>query len=211
MGIIEKLKEKLEGGKFRLLNEKIYQNKELTEKEVQEYQRCYQKQIKKWPSDPKTDIIKKIEESEQSEMRIADLGSGSCEVAEKLPNVTSFDKYPANEKVIKCDLKKLLAEDGTFDVAICCLSLMMANATGVVKEVNRILKVGGSFYLAELTSRIGNTRKFIHSVEKLGFKVKDVDKNNAYFVILKFEKVHTIDCSKKLPAVMLGEWAYKKR
>ena len=85
---IDRLKEKLVGGKFGLLNEKIYQKKDLTDKEIEEYLKFYQKQCKKWPCDPKSIIIKKILENNQKETKISDLGSGSCEIAENLPNVT---------------------------------------------------------------------------------------------------------------------------
>ena len=45
---------------------------------------------------------------------------------------------------------------------------MLANATGVVKEFNHILKIDGSFYISDLTSRARNMKKFINSIEKLG-------------------------------------------
>lgn len=211
MGIVEKLQKKLEGGKFRLLNEKIYNNKELSEKEAKEYQKCYASQLKKWPSDPKKKIIQKIHENEKNECQIADLGCGSCEIAEEFKNVASFDKYPINEKVIKCDIRKIPAEEKQFDVAICCLSLMMANITGALKEINRVLRVGGFFYLADVTSRVSNMRKFISRIEKLGFKIEEVDSGNAYFFILKFVKVLDVPADVKVSSVLLNEWSYKKR
>lgn len=218
MSLIEKLSKKLEGGKFRLLNEKMYKNKELTEKEAAEYHKYYEAQVKKWPVDPKKQIIKKIEENGENLKKIADLGAGSCELAKTFGSVVSFDKYPILSdhtskeiEVVKCDLKKITAESATFDVAVCCLSLMMSNITGVLKEVNRLLKTGGVFYLADVTSRVKNMKKFIADVEKLGFKVAEVDKKSGYFFTIRFIKTAEIDSQKRIPSVMLDDWFYKKR
>lgn len=211
MSLIDDLEKKLHGGKFRLLNEKMYRNKSLSGKEASEYHVYYENQIKKWPSDPKNAIIEKIKIDEQAGNKIADLGCGSAEIADKFPNVVCFDKYPTSDKAIKCSINSIKAENGEFDVAICCLSLMKPNITGELKEVSRILKVGGIFYIAEVSSRIKNTKKFISDVEKLGFKLKEVDTANKYFKLFSFNKMSELDTSKKLPCVMLSEWKYKKR
>ncbi|ELA42922.1 uncharacterized protein VICG_00237 [Vittaforma corneae ATCC 50505] len=211
MGIIEKLQKKLEGGKFRLLNEKLYKNRGLTEKEALDYHKYYESQVKKWPCDPKKTIINKIKKCGQDNLKIADLGCGSCGIAENFKNVSSFDKYPINDKVVKCELREIPVEDKQFDVAVCCLSLMMTNIARVLRETNRILKVGGVFYMSEVASRVKNMKKFINSVEKLGFKVQDVDKTSTYFFILKFEKISDVSTENKLPVVALSAWTYKKR
>lgn len=211
MGIIDKLEKKLEGGKFRLLNEKMYKNKELTQKEAREYHKFYLSQINKWPTDPKKIIIKKIEENGQKDMKIADLGCGSCGISEAFKNVQSFDKYPVNEKVIKCELEKIPTEDKNFEVAICCLSLMMTNISKILKEVNRILNINGVFYISEVTSRVINMKTFINGIEKYGFKIKKIDKSNTHFFVLEFEKISEFIDEGKLPRVMLKEWVYKKR
>jgi ribosomal RNA-processing protein 8 len=211
MSIIEKLQKKLEGGKFRLLNEKMYKNKELTEKEAQEYHKYYLSQIKKWPSDPKELIITKIKENSKKDPKIADLGCGSCEIANNFKNVDSYDKYPINDKVIQCELKNIASENEQYDIAVCCLSLMMNNITLVLKEVNRILKTNGIYYLSEVTSRIKNMKAFINNVEKFGFKLKKIDKSNPYFFILELEKQNGIEKDAKMPNVQLNQWKYKKR
>ncbi|KAM0681581.1 25S rRNA (adenine645-N1)-methyltransferase [Glugoides intestinalis] len=211
MGLAEELQKKLEGGKFRLLNEKMYKNKELNEKETREYHKYYKNQIKKWPADPKAIIIEKIINSEQAELKIADLGCGSAEIAKKFPNVVSFDKYPLKKEIIKCELKKIPTDDKGFDMAVCCLSLMMSGITTVMKEINRILKVDGIFYFADLASRIENKKKFISNIEDLGFKLKDLDKKNPYFFVAGFVKVSDFSTEKKLPTIKLRDWSYKKR
>lgn len=211
MSLIEELEKKLQGGKFRLLNEKLYKNKELSPEEAKQYHVFYENQIKKWPSDPKQVIINKIKEDELSELKIADLGCGSAEISKKYSNVISFDLYPTNDKVIKCSISDIKSENNEFDVAVCCLSLMKTNITGELREVNRILKKEGIFYLAEVSSRIKNTKKFINDVEKLGFKLKNIDKNNSYFTVFSFIKKEDILESKKLPSIFIQDWKYKKR
>lgn len=211
MSLADELQKKLQGGKFRLLNEKMYKNKELTSKEAEEYHKLYTNQIKKWPSDPKKVIIQKITENEQSNLKMADLGSGSAMIAESFPNVVSYDKYPVNDKIVKCELRKIPSEDAQFDVCICCLSLMMTGITGVLKEINRILKIDGVFYLAEVTSRVKNMRKFISDIEKIGFKVNEVDKTNKCFFLISFVKKSDVAPDSRLPSIELGSWLYKKR
>lgn len=211
MGLIEDLEKKLEGGKFRLLNEKMYRNKDLTAEESKEYHVFYTNQVKKWPADPKNVIIQKIKENGHEELRIADIGCGSATMAETFANVVSFDKHPTSDKVIKCPNHDIKAEENSFDVAVCCLSLMKNNITGELKEVSRILKKEGVFYIAEVASRIKNTRKFISDVEKLGFKLSQVDTTNTHFVVISFIKKEEINTEKKIPSIMLGEWKYKKR
>lgn len=205
------MSKRLEGGKFRLLNEKMYKNKELTHSESIKYHEYYSNQIKKWPADPKKLVIQKICETGQKDLQIADLGCGSAEVAGCFKNVKSFDRYPVSGDVIKCELSELPAENKEFDVAICCLSLMMTYITKVLREANRILKTGGTFYLAEVTSRVRNMRKFIDDIEKFGFKLKEVDTKNTHFCLLVFAKVGDLDRTSRVPTVSLNPWVYKKR
>jgi len=103
--LIERLEEKLKGGKFRMINEKIYNKTKLSSTEIRKYHEYYASQIKKWPIDPKAIIIKKIKEStglgsdssangggrgeEDSEapkksnaVKIGDIGCGNCKIME---------------------------------------------------------------------------------------------------------------------------------
>lgn len=211
MSLADKLSKKLEGGKFRLLNEKMYKNKELTCSESIKYHEYYANQIKKWPADPTKLVMQKINDAGQKDMEIADLGCGNAEVSRHFKRVRSFDKYPVTDGVIKCELSEIPAQDGEFDVAICCLSLMMTYVTKVLKETNRILKVGGTFYFVDVTSRIRNMRRFINDIEKFGFKLKEVDTKNTHFCMLIFGKVGNIERTSRIPTVSLNPWVYKKR
>lgn len=211
MSLADELSKKLEGGKFRLLNEKMYKNKDLTEEEFTKYHIYYSNQVKKWPVDPKTVIISKIESNMGKDCKIADLGCGDGLISKKFPNVKSFDKYPVSRKIIKSDLTSVEAEDKEFDVAVCCLSMMMTYITKVVKEANRILKKDGQFYIAEVTSRIRSIKKFIGDFEKFGFKLKEVDTKNTHFTMLVFTKIEDVSESSKLPTISLNPCLYKKR
>jgi ribosomal RNA-processing protein 8 len=211
MSLEEKLKDKLQGGKFRLLNEKLYKDLPLTQEEAENYHLYYTNQVSKWPENPRDYIASKIEDHQQSELKIADLGCGDAFLSKKFANVKSFDKYPINESIIKCTLTEINAEDKEFDVALCCLSLMMKYITKVLKEVNRILKIDGIFYLSEVTSRIRNTKKFIDDVEKFGFKLQEVNTKNSHFTSFTFKKVKDMITTKKLPTVSLEPCLYKKR
>lgn len=211
MSLEEQLKKKLEGGKFRLINEKMYKGIPLEDKEKKEYHSFYRSQVSKWPENPKNLIIQKLEELKSENLKIADLGCGDAEISQKFKNVVSFDKYPINKEVIGCELTEIKADSGDFDIAICCLSLMMKYITKVLKEVNRILKDDGKFYLSEVTSRIRNTKKFISDIEKFGFKLEEVNKKNTHFSSFVFKKITEINPETKIPTVTLEPCSYKKR
>lgn len=210
MSLINELEAKLKGGKFRMMNEKLCTRKTLSHEEMAKYREYYEEQAKKWPVDPKTKIIEEIKELPPS-VKIADLGCGSAEISNHFKNVTSFDKYPQNEEIIKCDIQEIKAENEEFDVAVCCLSLMMRYISKVLKEVNRILKKDGIFFVAEVRSRIPSVNGFIKNVEKFGFKLKDVDVSNSHFVIVSFEKTLNYIPPRRLPEVKLDACLYKKR
>ncbi|KAI4291738.1 ribosomal RNA-processing protein 8 [Pancytospora philotis] len=210
MSVAEELEKKLYGGKFRLLNEKMYKNQGLTAKEAQSYHTYYAEQAKKWPMHPKKILTVMLEEKGASELRIADLGCGSAELATVFPGVDSFDRYPASDKIIKADLASIPVEDATFDVAVHSLSLMASHISKIIRETNRVLKMNGEWYIAEVQSRIRRAKPFISDVEKFGFKVKEANTSNTYFSIFVFTKV--AECPEgRLPAVQLKPCLYKRR
>lgn len=210
MSLKEELERKLSGGKFRLLNEKMYKNKGLTREESLKYHQYYAEQIKKWPQNPKKLIVEHIQNT-VPEAKIADLGCGDAELASIFPNVVSFDKYPVNSSIIKAGLEEVPVEDKTFGVAVNSLSLMAGYISKVVKEVHRILQVGGLWYVAEVRSRIRNIKSLIDGVEKFGFKLKEVDTKNTHFCILIFTKESESGIEGKLPEIKLKPCLYKKR
>ncbi|WRT67716.1 uncharacterized protein IL334_004688 [Kwoniella shivajii] len=74
------------------------------------------------------------------------------------------------------------------DVAVCCLSLMGKNWVGGIAEVCRVLKQGGTFHVAEVTSRFTSTEAFVEKVESFGFKLQEEDSPSTHFTLFRFTK-----------------------
>lgn len=211
MTVAEELEKKLRGGKFRLLNEKMYKGKELTPTEIKHYHTYYSEQARRWPHHPEKRVLAMIEEKAGPDTKIADLGCGDAKLAAAFPNVSSFDKHPTSKEILKAELDAIPVEDKSFDIAVHSLSLMTNYISKIVKETNRILKVGGEWYIAEVRSRLKSSRSFISGVEKFGFKFKEIDTENTHFVIFVFTKTCDIFMEGRLPEVSLKPCLYKKR
>jgi ribosomal RNA-processing protein 8 len=209
MNLEERLNKRLEGSKFRLLNEKLYNRKPVTRKDIEVYHRCYSEQIKKWPANPLDKIISAVQQR-NANGRIVDLGCGEARVAEVFKNVDSFDINPTKKHVIECDMKKIPLEDKCADIAICCLSLMMSNIARVAVEVNRILKTGGVWYIAEVKSRVESVKGMLGKMGKIGFAVEEADVSNERFVLFVLKKTSDAG-AKKLPEIRLRPCLYKRR
>ncbi|WUR04115.1 ribosomal RNA-processing protein 8 (RRP8) [Vairimorpha necatrix] len=205
----EELENRLLGSKFRLLNDKLYKNKKVSENEMKEYFKYYEYQIKKWPCNPLDLIIKKITEKNK-DFFIADLGCGSGKIRKNFKNVFSFDSFPVDSEITKADISKVPLEDKKVDVVVCCLSLMMDYISKVLLEVSRILKIDGIFYLAEVKSRISSVNFLCKQLESFGFKVLSCDTSNSHFVLIELKKVEDFS-KKKIPKILLKPCSYKKR
>lgn len=206
----EKFAERLVGGKFRMINEKLYTNKPLTRKEAAAYHDYYEAQVRKWPVDPRATLADGIA-AERPEARIADIGAGRALLAQRFPHVTSFDKYPLSPSVVKAELDALPVADASFDIAVTSLSLMVEHVARVAAEINRVLVVDGEWHIAEVRSRIVNLSGFIRGVEKLGFRVRTVDTKNTHFIILIFTKISDFTKDGRFPDVRLRPCTYKSR
>lgn len=243
----QQLQKRLEGGQFRLLNEKIYKNENLTDDQISRYHDYYRKQVKKWPIDPNKLVLEELSTSiteidlfiknkiiiiknhkifhlitEYDEtINIADIGAGDSNKYNDLIEIVSktiqssvkfefFDKYPINENIIKADIESIPRQCKTFNVVVCCLSMIKNDISNIIKEINRILKIKGIFLFAELKSRIKNVSTFINNIKKYGFKVKNINSQNKCFIICKFEKIYDIE-KKKIPPFKLNNYLYKKK
>lgn len=89
-------------------------------------------------------------------------------------------------------MASLPLDDGSVDVAVYCLSLMGTNVADFLTEANRILKVNGVVYIAEVRSRFEGEKqglkKFFRTLKKFGFDVSTKDFSNTMFFILKCVK-----------------------
>lgn len=106
----------------------------------------------------------------------------------------------------------LWLQDRTVDVAIFCLSLMGTNWEDFVREAHRVLRVGGTLLIAEVSSRLPDWNAFVRAVRSLGFDGAGLDKGakNTHFVQMQFTKGARAP-SAKPTNVKLGVCKYKKR
>lgn len=210
MSLEKKLMKRLEGGKFRMLNDRMYHGRGLKKKDLRLYHELYDLQVKRWPVNPLDIIIGKIKER-GGDMVIADIGCGDARIAREFENVISLDLYPSKKEIVQCDMsRRIPLDDKSVDIAVCCLSMMVENIAVPTKEINRILKEDGYWYVAEVRSRIPGVRLLERKFETFGFESKQVDVSNEQFVIFVLKKVLS-KSPKKLPQIKLMPWIYKKR
>jgi len=95
------------------------------------------------------------------------------------------------------------------DIAIYCLSLMGTNITDYLKEAYRVLRVGGTLKIAEVSSRIINEAIFIKSLTDLGFDLIKQQEISKMFIIIDLKKSNRIP--QQNVKVSLKPCVYKKR
>ncbi|KAL7675168.1 hypothetical protein ACOME3_001433 [Neoechinorhynchus agilis] len=143
--VIEKLRKRLRGTRFRCMNQTIDNRKSIENlrafqenpEEFREYHALYKSQMSKWPcGDPLRLIISWIESvrCKDRKLIVADLGCGDARLATALDGkwkgktkieVLSFDLCDAlNEKVQVCDMRDLPLANESIDVVVICLSLV---------------------------------------------------------------------------------------
>ncbi|EGC32432.1 hypothetical protein DICPUDRAFT_9102, partial [Dictyostelium purpureum] len=193
------MSETLKGSRFRWLNELLYvsHSKEAFKEFSQDrslfdqYHSGFKSQVQSWPINPLDIIIEELKSIKQRK-KIADLGCGEAQLAEKLGKqheVQSFDLVAVNERVTACDVSNLPLKDESIDITVFCLSLMGTNFMDFLNEAKRILISNGTLKIAEIESRITNIKVFIEEVEKLGFKLVKKNEKNEYFTLFEFTKI----------------------
>jgi hypothetical protein len=237
----DELKKQLLGARFRLLNEQLYsipsteavelfeEHPELFEVKSKENTLCFSKwfdiccvqvyhagfaeQVSKWPTNPVDAIIQWLK-AKPTSLVVADFGCGDAKLASqaKQKTIHSFDLVAANARVTACDMAHVPLENCTVDVAVFCLSLMGSNAEDFVREAHRVLRVGGTLLVAEVSSRLSDWSVFVNAVKKLGFDggFDKHAKKNSHFVQFHFTK-NAKAPSVKPVGIKLGVCKYKKR
>lgn len=208
---LAKMKAKLSGGHFRMLNEKLYT---CTGKEALEYfnddptlfdayHAGYQEQMSHWPEQPVNIIINWLKDHSSS-LVVADFGCGDARLAKNVKNkVFSFDLISNDPSVISCDMSNTPLGSSSVDVAVFCLSLMGTNFPSYLNEAHRILKPRGWLLIAEVKSRFdSNTggadpKKFTKAVCDLGFTSVTKDFSNKMFILFYFKKKEEQNSKKK--------------
>ncbi|PON36639.1 Methyltransferase-related [Parasponia andersonii] len=199
---LEKMRARLSGGHFRMLNEKLYT---CTGKEALDYFKedpqlfdmyhaGYQEQMSHWPEPPVNIIIKWLKDHDPS-LDVADFGCGDACLAKNVKNkVFSFDLVSNDPSVVACDMSNTPLDSVSVDVAVFCLSLMGTNFSSYLQEAYRVLKPCGWLLIAEVKSRFdpktggADPIKFIKAVCELGFSSVSKDFSNKMFILLYFKK-----------------------
>lgn len=208
---LDKIKAKLAGGHFRMINEKLYTctGEEALEyfKEDPElfdmYHTGYQEQMSHWPETPVNVIIKWLKDHSPS-LIVADFGCGDARLAKNVKNkVFSIDLVSHDPSVIACDMSNTPLGSSSVDVAVFCLSLMGTNFSNFLKEAHRVLKTSGWLLIAEVKSRFdpsnggADPNKFTKAVCDLGFTSVSKDFSNKMFILLYFKKKENQNSKKK--------------
>ncbi|XP_044524007.1 ribosomal RNA-processing protein 8 [Gracilinanus agilis] len=214
-----KMKQRLEGARFRFLNERLYSVTSSTASHIfQEdpeafelYHRGFQNQLKRWPLKPVDRIVKDLKQRPAS-LVVADFGCGDCRLASSVKNtVHCFDLAALDPRVTVCDMAQVPLKDESVDIAVFCLSLMGTNLSDFLKEANRVLKPGGLLKVAEVASRFVDMRGFLGALAQLGFKLVSKDLSNSYFYLLNFHKIGPPKAQGPLRGLTLRPCLYKRR
>jgi len=182
----QKFAKKLEGSRFRVINERLYTTPGSTAFEefqaqpslFNAYHEGFRAQASGWPVNPLHPIIEWIRKKHPRTV-VADMGCGDALLAEALQGgghtVHSFDLVSVNPRVTACDIAHTPLADASVDVVVFCLSLMGTNIGDFLSEAFRVLRSGGALRIVEVRSRFeGETdgvRKFIKTLRRAGFDV----------------------------------------
>lgn len=214
-----KLKEQLMGGRFRFLNEQLYtMNSKKAENLFKQdpeafkaYHDGYRHQVEKWPLNPLDRIIKMIKKLPKS-LEIGDFGCGEGKLAKSVPHkVISMDLVSCRDDIIACDMAETPLSNQSLDVAVYCLSLMGTNLKDYLLEANRVLKMDGLVYIAEIQSRFDNVKDFIKKLDSFGFQLVRQDVGQKVFYFFQFKKVRNVGKVANVPQFTLKPCLYRKR
>ncbi|CAN1153543.1 Ribosomal RNA-processing protein 8 [Linum perenne] len=207
---LDKMKARLSGGHFRMLNEKLYTctggeafnyfNEDPSLFNM--YHTGYQEQMSHWPEQPVNVIIDWLKGHSPS-LVVADFGCGDARLAKNVKNkVFSFDLVSNDPLVIACDMSKIPLDSSAVDVAVFCLSLMGTDYPSYLKEAHRVLEQSGWLLIAEVKSRFDPTtggadpNKFLKAISELGFTSVLKDFSNKMFFLFHFQKKEKRQSSK---------------
>ncbi|EPY50819.1 rRNA methyltransferase Rrp8 [Schizosaccharomyces cryophilus OY26] len=225
----KKMKGKLDGAKFRWINERLYTTEsEEAVKLFQDspdmfdvYHAGFRHQIESWPENPVDVFIRFLKERYDKKRRpvsVVDLGCGEAKIAEtyeasKYIQVQSFDLVSANKFIVASDISDLPLEDASVDIAIFCLSLMGTNWQSFLREAHRVLKPNtGQLWVAEIKSRFSDKsgKIFAEELPKLGFENTSLVLGNKMFTLFEFVKQPLRQEPQTLPPI-LNACIYKRR
>ncbi|XP_058093701.1 ribosomal RNA-processing protein 8 [Magnolia sinica] len=222
---LDKMRARLKGGHFRMINEKLYTcsgnealsffKKDPTLFNV--YHSGYQEQMSRWPEQPVNIITKWLKDHNPS-FTVADFGCGDARLSRNVKNkVFSIDLISNDPSVITCDMSSTPLDSSSVDVAVFCLSLMGTNYQSYLQEANRVLKPCGWLLIAEVRSRLdpknggADPEMFSKAVQGLGFTSISKDFSNKMFVLFYFKKKEGKKRVKDIEWPELKPCLYKRR
>lgn len=217
--LASKLQSELLGGRFRYINEQLYSTtsrkaEALFRKDssaFEAYHAGYRQQVEKWPINPLNRIIKTIKKIPKTAI-IGDFGCGEGKLAQSVPNkVYSMDLVAARSDIIACNITDTPLQARTLDVAVYCLSLMGTDLNEFFLEANRVLKLHGTVYIAEIQSRFQDVREFVRCLNACGFDLNKKDVAVNYFYFFQFKKMRHVPKNTKMKAFSLKPCLYRKR
>lgn len=229
LSLIERCKLQMSSSILRLVDEDIYTSDTkhipIDKEKFVVYHEAYASVSDKWPIKPIDYIIKFIKKHFLSKkkplhkIKFADIGCGKEPLLKlKLPSkckVKSFDLVSTHKDIIEANMEKLPIDSESIHCAVYSLSLMAKNLGNILLECKRILKLGGSLLIVEVTSRFeGNDKRFLGKLEKLGFKKKSSAalEPNGYFTFFHLTKLNSImDYAPSSLNIELKPCIYKSR
>jgi ribosomal RNA-processing protein 8 len=199
-------KDKLDAGKFRLINEILYTSNsadswELFQKDPSYfhiYHQGFNTQVSSWPINPLKIVENEIRRlATDHKVIVTDLGCGQGDLEINLKDldnviVYSYDLISTKEHVIECDISKLPIRNRKVDIVVFCLSLMGINHVQMIKEAHRVLKKQGILIIAEVSTRFSQ-EKMISDLRKLGFKSIKIITPNTFFTVFVLKKIKASD------------------
>jgi len=172
-----KFKAKLEGAKFRWLNEQLYTTRGTEAFDMFQndnslfdiYHQGYKNQVESWPQNPLDLIIDFVKRRPRSDV-VGDFGCGEARLAASVnQKVHSFDLVANPERgITACNIGSVPLKDKCLDMAVFCLSLMGTDYHKFVHEAHRVLKPGAILMVAEVKSRFVSDASSSPNSEKSG-------------------------------------------
>mmetsp|Transcript_38094 Transcript_38094/g.75548 ORF Transcript_38094/g.75548 Transcript_38094/m.75548 type:complete len:565 (+) Transcript_38094:37-1731(+) len=193
-----KAAEKLQGSRFRWLNEMLYTSSGADAKKAFDedpslataYHEGFRAQCAKWPQNPLDDVIAWIRQEVPKGSVVGDFGCGEARLALELGKhykTHSFDLIAINERIVACNLANVPLPDGSLDVVVFCLALMGTDWLDFIREARRCLKPGGLLHIAEVESRFDSIDPVVNNIQASGFR-KVMYTPSSFFIQLRFAR-----------------------
>ncbi len=177
-GDFSKMNRRLNSSSSSVTHERFLKNSE----EWEHYHALYREARKDWVVIPYKEAIKWSKA--RPHLVIGDFGCGEALLAKESDNkIYSLDHVAINEDVIECDLAHVPLDEESLDAVIFSLSLMGSNFTDYLYEAHRCLKLDGTLWIAEATSRFKDLERFLQGLETLGFDVVNSKKKGDFTFI----------------------------